>query len=139
MPFRVIEKNGNHVVSPTLTKSFITNQLIVDLDSNFMNVVIPENHCLFFNDVDSLCQQIMSTTVRHKTSIEQDTNSLTAKLMYRKHRYIVRVSHIDNIPVTIYDLMNYSKFQITVQCNLLHINANSSCFLWLIRDIQILR
>ena len=139
MSFTVIEKNGNHVVTPTLTKTFLTNQLIIDLDSNFMNIAVPKNHCSYFHEADSICQQ-MNTNVQHKKSITQETNTLTVKIMHRNNRYIVKTSHIDTIPVTIYDIKNYSDFQITVRCNLLNINdANESALLWHIKDITFLR
>ena len=138
MEWQIVEKNNNLVITPTLKIQLKVNKLIFDETNKRIEITVDDEQTrIKIKEIDD--RIIMLLGGLQKVQSVDSSSIMRLSIIYRNRRYLTTCSHVECIPVTIYDLNRYNTFACTIHSNLIIKGKDQSIYpSWHMKDVKIL-
>lgn len=137
MEWQIVEKNNNLVITPTLKIQIKVNNLVFDEANKKIDITVDDKQTrVKLNEIDDRITMLLGSL--QKAQSVDSYSIMRLSLIYRNRRYLTTCSHVECIPVTIYDLNKHNSFACTIHCNLIIKGKGSFYPSWHMKDVKIL-
>ena len=138
MEWQIVEKNNNLVITPTLKFQFKVNGLVFDEANKRIDIKVDDEQIRNkLKEIDDRITMLLGSS--QKVHSVDSYSIMRLSLIYRNRRYLTTCSHVECIPVTIYELNMHNTFVCTIHCNMI-IKGKTQSFYpsWHMKDVIIL-